>query len=243
MISHARTAWHEWWCMMPEVQFKATEIGRDNFHFFCFFRKLHYFSLSRIFNYLDLYSRNCCIFHFCFGIFLFPSFPWLFRRAVGFQSTIFSMFKGSPCHEVKFLQDGLVVKYFSVVDTYLPPWYLNGWIMKPLESLGQPLYISLFAKIQHKTHKTNLNCTVFENHWKSLIQHCELRLLFKWLKVNKKMPKMVHYENLKSNRITRQVNFNWTKNGENAKIQTLKWDFLWFSNSMKLCTYLANHNV
>ena len=108
-----------------------------------------------------IYSRNCCIFHFCFGIFLFPSFPWLFRRAVGFQSTIFSMFKGSPCHEVKFLQDGLVVKYFSVVDTYLPPWYLNGWIMKPLESLGQPLYISLFAKIQHKTHKTNLNCTVF----------------------------------------------------------------------------------
>ena len=182
MISHART-WHEWWCMMPEVQFKATEIGRDNFHFFCFFRKLllHYFSLSRIFNYLDLYSRNCCIFHFCFAIFLFPSFPWLFRRAVGFQSTIFSMFKGSPCHKVKFLQDGSVVKYFSVVDTYLPPWYLNGWIMKPLESLGQPLYISLFAKIQHKTHKTNLNYTVFENHWKSLIQHCELRLLFKWL--------------------------------------------------------------
>ena len=46
--------------------------------------------------------------------------------------------------------------------------------------------------------------TVFENHRKSLIQHCErseLRLHFEWTKVNSKMPKIGPFwrvfENLK----------------------------------------------
>ena len=86
------------------------------------------------------------------GHFLFPSFPFFLRKALGFQSTIFSMFNGSPCHEVKFLQDGSVVKYFSVVDTYLPPWYLNGCAMNPLASLGQPSVTSFQSK------KNNPDC-------------------------------------------------------------------------------------
>ena len=38
--------------------------------------------------------------------------------------------------------------------------------------------------------------TVFENHRKSRIQHCErseLRLHFEWTKVNQKCQKMVHF--------------------------------------------------
>ena len=44
-------------------------------------------------------------------------------------------------------------------------------------------------------HEAEL-CTVFENHRKSLTQHCErseLRLHFKWTKVHLKMAKMVNF--------------------------------------------------
>ena len=66
-------------------------------------------------------------------------------------------------------------------------------------------------------------CTVFENHRKSLIQHCErsqLRLHFEWRqKLIKKMPKLVHFGEflkswgLRSNSVTRQVSFDRTKFG------------------------------
>ena len=64
--------------------------------------------------------------------------------------------------------------------------------------------------------------TVFENHRKSLIQHCEgseLRLHFEWTKIYQNMPKMVHFGkslktwSLLSNSVTIQVSFNRTKNG------------------------------
>ena len=64
--------------------------------------------------------------------------------------------------------------------------------------------------------------TVFENHRKSLIQHCErseLRLHVFWVdKSWLKIPKMVHFGDflktlsLRSNSITRQVTYNKTKN-------------------------------
>ena len=44
--------------------------------------------------------------------------------------------------------------------------------------------------------------TVFENHRKSLIQHCErskLRLHFEWTKVNFEMPKMANFWRLFEN--------------------------------------------
>ena len=46
------------------------------------------------------------------------------------------------------------------------------------------------------TKRERSEFTVFENHRKSLIQHCErseLRLHFEWIKVYLKMPKMVHF--------------------------------------------------
>ena len=63
--------------------------------------------------------------------------------------------------------------------------------------------------------------TVFENHRKSLIQHCErseLRLHFEWTKVHYKCKKGQFwrvFENLNS--VTRQVNFDKTKWVDNAK--------------------------
>ena len=72
-------------------------------------------------------------------------------------------------------------------------------------------------------------CTVFENHRKGLIQHCEqseLRLHFEWTK----MPKMINFgeflktQSLRSNSVTRHVNFNRTKIG--GKYQTLKCNIL-----------------
>ena len=55
------------------------------------------------------------------------------------------------------------------------------------------------------------------------------------------MPKMVHFgellkpRSLRSNSVTRQVNFSRTKNGENAKIEKFKCDILseFFSKSVK----------
>ena len=58
--------------------------------------------------------------------------------------------------------------------------------------------------------------TVFENHRKSLIQHCERT---KVDKSSLKMPKMVEFgelskiQSLKSRSVTKKVNFNWTKIG------------------------------
>ena len=88
--------------------------------------------------------------------------------------------------------------------------------------------------------------TVFENHRKSLIQNCErseLRFLFEWTKFIKKVKngqfgEFLKIWSLRSNSVTRQVNFNWTKIGENAKIETLKCDILDdFQTLWKVCVY------
>ena len=61
--------------------------------------------------------------------------------------------------------------------------------------------------------------TMFENHRKSLIRHCKLRLHFEWTKVKIKIPKIVHFGeffktwSLRSNSVTRQVSFKRTKIG------------------------------
>ena len=58
-----------------------------------------------------------------------------------------------------------------------------------------------------------------------------------------KMPKMVNLA-FRSNSVIRQVNFIWTKIGDNAKIEKLKGDILsdfqtlWYSiNRKKYCTF------
>ena len=99
----------------------------------------------------------------------------------------------------------------------------------------------LFQRLQCTVH------TVLGNYRKGLIQHCErseLHLHFDWTKVNLKMPKMVHFDellktwSLQSNSVTRQVIFNRTKIGGNHKIRKFKWDiFWWFSNNER---YWAN---
>ena len=38
---------------------------------------------------------------------------------------------------------------------------------------------------ENQIHNLATSCTVFENHRKSLIQHCELRLHFEWTKLIK----------------------------------------------------------
>ena len=46
-----------------------------------------------------------------------------------------------------------------------------------------------------KSHPDATTCTVFENHTKSLIQHCErseLRFHFEWTKVHEKWQKLVN---------------------------------------------------
>ena len=76
--------------------------------------------------------------------------------------------------------------------------------------------------------------TVFENHIKSLIQHCErreLRLHTYWVyKSSSKVPKMVHFGeflktwSLQSNSVTRRVTFKRLKIGwkrQNSKIQNV----------------------
>ena len=73
---------------------------------------------------------------------------------------------------------------------------------------------------------------MFENHRKSRIQYCEqseLRLHFEWTKVYQKCQKwsiLAIFEIAEAYSVTRQVNFNWTKITENAKIKKFKCDIL-----------------
>ena len=68
--------------------------------------------------------------------------------------------------------------------------------------LGNPLMILALLKVNSGAKLATAGSTVFENYRKSLIQHCErseLRFYF--------------------DSVTRDVNFNKTKIGGNAKIQ------------------------
>ena len=85
--------------------------------------------------------------------------------------------------------------------------------------------------------------TVFENHRKSRIQHCErseLRLHFEWTKVNQKCQKWSilanFWKSLWSNSVTRQVSFNRTKIG--GKCQNSNATF-WVI--FKHCLYVGCH--
>ena len=88
-------------------------------------------------------------------------------------------------------------------------WSLQNLLMMH-PNLGQPW------KNETKAEQR----TVFENHRKSLIQHCErseLCLHFEGTKVNCKCQKIVHFcqflkiWSLLSNSVTRQITFNRTK--------------------------------
>ena len=66
--------------------------------------------------------------------------------------------------------------------------------------------------------------TVFENHRKSIIQHCErseLRLPFEWTKVNQKCQKLfslaIFWKPAQVHSVTRQVNFKGQKMVEKFK--------------------------
>ena len=85
-------------------------------------------------------------------------------------------------------------------------------------------------------------CTVFENHRKSLIQHCErseLRLHFEWTKVNQKCQKWSILASFWRPKGCGQTvlpdrsDFIGQKLVENAKIEKFKWDIL--SNFQTMC--------
>ena len=116
--------------------------------------------------------------------------------------------------------DNWVIATIETVKTpYGISWRWNHHLFSNTRSTCQDLISSNISASDHYT--------VFENHRKSLIQHCEgseLRVHFEWTK----MPKMVQFGeflktwSLRSNSVTRQVSFNRTNIGEkcqNSKIQ------------------------
>ena len=78
--------------------------------------------------------------------------------------------------------------------------------------------------------RRSLQYTVFENHIKSLIQHSAVTI---WVDNSSwKMPKMLHFGeflkawSLRSNSVTRQVNFNRTKiSGKYHNLKNQMWHF------------------
>ena len=92
-------------------------------------------------------------------------------------------------------------------------YWLTGWlitIQRRVYSMNGKSYIHTNAIFFHCL----AHITVFENHRKSLIQHCErseIRLHFEWTKVKKKCSKMVHFGELLKNRVTRHALFERTK--------------------------------
>ena len=81
----------------------------------------------------------------------------------------------------------LEIRHFSVLRLLLFLYF--GHLFCLLRNMRSRVEISLFSDL--------LRHTVFENHRKCLIQHCqrnELRLHLEWRKVNLKMPKMVHFD-------------------------------------------------
>ena len=91
-----------------------------------------------------------------------------------------------------------------------------------------------------KTSRTpKKDITVFENHRKSLIQHCELLLHFEWTKVIKNAKNSQFDKSktcyLRSNSVTRQITFNRTKIGEKCQNWKIQMRHLWmFSNTVNL---------
>ena len=84
-------------------------------------------------------------------------------------------------------------------------------------------------------HKSYFLSTVFENHRKSLIQHCErseLRLRFEWTKVNQKCPKLSIFASFWKPEACGQTLLPdrsvliGQKSVENAKIRKFKCDIL-----------------
>ena len=80
-----------------------------------------------------------------------------------------------------------------------------------------------------KVDLDHYEATVFENHKKCFIQHCErseLRLHFEWTKVHTKCQKWSilasFWKNLWSNSVTRQVTFKGQKMVQNAKNSIFK---------------------
>ena len=92
-------------------------------------------------------------------------------------------------------------------------------------------------------------CTVFENHRKSLIQHCdqsELRLHFEWTKVDQKCQKwsiLASFwkpEACGQTVLPDRLILIGQKLAENAKIEKLKCDI--FSDLQTLCLRRENSN-
>ena len=90
--------------------------------------------------------------------------------------------------------------------------------------MHKPLKLYHHMTFGNRENMVSYFLTVFENHRKSIIQHCErseLRLHFEWTKVNQKFQKMfslaIFWKPAQVHSVTRQVNFKGQKNG--GKIQ------------------------
>ena len=70
-----------------------------------------------------------------------------------------------------------------------------------IRTIGEHAYYCVHEHRKQDDLIDNKNATMFENHEKSLIQHCERSEL------------RLHYGSLLSNSVTRQVNFIWTEIG------------------------------
>ena len=119
------------------------------------------------------------------------------------------------------IADSLVSFFTSPPDHY---WCKIFFSLLPSQKFLHP------SKAQ-QTYKT-LKRTVFENDWKSLIQHCTMRAkratFTFWVDKSAKMVKGAFLKtwSLLSNSVTRQINFKRTTLVENAKIEKSKWDIL-----------------
>ena len=88
-------------------------------------------------------------------------------------------------------------------------------------------YWPIFDQLIEKGTKI-LDCTVFENHWKSLIQHCEwneLRLHFEQFSNNMD-------QNIRVNNVDQNIRVTVFKNHRKSLIQRDKWATLHFERTI-----------
>ena len=115
-----------------------------------------------------------------------------------------------------------------VLSLLMMSWEFSPWIWASVLRIKREMCEKGFSIFQFVGNHRQSN-TVFENHRKSLIQHCELTTFTFWVdKSSLKMPKIVNLAiflkiwSLRLNSVTRQVNFKMTINGvkcQNYKIQ------------------------
>ena len=99
-------------------------------------------------------------------------------------------------------QDGNLPDIAPILTTYHQDWVLPTADAKITLEQGSVMRISCpgfgFSNedLRNSQFQETKYVTMFENHWKSLIQHCErseLRLHIEWTKAHQKCQKMVNF--------------------------------------------------